>query len=158
MWLAGFAGWQNSRAHVVHLEPYSTPPTIILLHQHTNYNMSSIEDPKQSSLRTGQTSHNALGINAPPSPAYKSTPADSSMHYTCFIRLPFLRGDFVDPPQVSKTWEICSFDRYWHEQVDWNSTKDRALWKIISKASNSKELDCMYCLMLTNEYIKLTFW
>ncbi|KAI4733593.1 hypothetical protein E4T50_15848 [Aureobasidium sp. EXF-12298] len=65
--------------------------------------MSSIEDPKQLSLRTGQTSQNALGINAPPSPAYKSAPADSS--------------------------------------VDWNSTKDRALWKIISKASNSKELD-----------------
>ncbi|KAG9983514.1 hypothetical protein KCU98_g6037, partial [Aureobasidium melanogenum] len=86
--------------------------------------MSSIEDPKQLSLRTGQTSHNALGINAPPSPAYKSAPADSSVHYTCFIRLPFPRGDFVDPPQV-----------------DWNSTKDRALWKIISKASNSKELD-----------------
>ncbi|TIA64551.1 hypothetical protein D6C77_01356 [Aureobasidium pullulans] len=87
--------------------------------------MSSIEDTKQLSLRTGQTSNNALGINAPPSPAYKSAPADSSVHYTCFIRLPFARGDFVDPPQV-----------------DWNSTKDRALWKIISKASNSKELDC----------------
>ncbi|THY36241.1 hypothetical protein D6D01_00634 [Aureobasidium pullulans] len=65
--------------------------------------MSGIEDTKQLSLRTGQTSNNALGINAPPSPAYKSAPADSS--------------------------------------VDWNSTKDRALWKIISKASNSKELD-----------------
>ncbi|CAD0087999.1 unnamed protein product [Aureobasidium vineae] len=61
--------------------------------------MSSIEDPKQLSLRTAQTSNNALGINAPPSPAYKSAPADSSVHYTCFIRLPFPRGDFVDPPQ-----------------------------------------------------------
>ncbi|KAI4722675.1 hypothetical protein E4T48_01159 [Aureobasidium sp. EXF-10727] len=28
-------------------------------------------------------------------------------------------------------------------EVEWNSTKDRSLWKIISKASNSKELDCM---------------
>ncbi|KEQ74443.1 hypothetical protein M436DRAFT_62834 [Aureobasidium namibiae CBS 147.97] len=86
--------------------------------------MSHIEDPKQLSLRTAQLSNNALGINAPPSPANKSASADSSVHYTCFIRLPFARGDFVDPPQV-----------------DWNSTKDRALWKIISKASNSKELD-----------------
>lgn len=92
-----------SRAHLVHLEPYSIQPTIILLHQHTTYDMSSIEYPKQLSLRTGQTSHNALGINAPLSPAYKSAPADSSVHYTCFIRLPFPRGDFVDPPQVLKT-------------------------------------------------------
>jgi hypothetical protein len=81
--------------------PTSIPPTIVLLHQHIEHNMSSIEDHKQLSLRTGQISNNALGINAPPSPAHKSAPADSSVHYTCFIRLPFCRGDFVDPPQVS---------------------------------------------------------
>jgi len=46
------------------------------------------------------------------------------MQYTCFIRLPFPRGDFEDPPPV-----------------DWDATKDRALWKIISKAANSKDLD-----------------
>jgi hypothetical protein len=80
--------------------PTSIPPTIIVL-QHIKHNMSSIEDHKQLSLRTGQLSNNALGINAPPSPAHKSAPADSSVHYTCFIRLPFCRGDFVDPPQVS---------------------------------------------------------
>ncbi|KAF2150115.1 hypothetical protein K461DRAFT_296497 [Myriangium duriaei CBS 260.36] len=45
-------------------------------------------------------------------------------HYTCLIRLPFPRGDFVDPPPV-----------------DWDATKDKALWKIISKAANSKDLD-----------------
>lgn len=78
----------------------SRPPTIILLHHHSNYIMSSIEDPKQLTLRTGQLSNNALGINAPPSPAHKSAPSDPSVHYTCFIRLPFCRGDFVDPPQV----------------------------------------------------------
>ncbi|GAM90354.1 hypothetical protein ANO11243_083970 [Dothideomycetidae sp. 11243] len=45
-------------------------------------------------------------------------------HYTCLIRLPFPRGDFVDPPPV-----------------DWDAAKDKALWKIISKAANSKDLD-----------------
>ncbi|KAI4755353.1 hypothetical protein E4T52_08305 [Aureobasidium sp. EXF-3400] len=98
--------------------------------------MSTIEDPKQLSLRTGQLSNNALGINAPPSPAHKSAPSDSSVHYTCFIRLPFSRGDFVDPPQKRLDGLFLMF-----KKVDWNSTKDRALWKIISKASNSKELD-----------------
>jgi hypothetical protein len=80
---------------------FHNPPSSFF-HQHIKSTMSSIEDPKQLSLRTGQTSQNALGINAPPSPAYKSAPADSSVHYTCFIRLPFPRGDFVDPPQVFK--------------------------------------------------------
>jgi hypothetical protein len=77
-----------------------TPPIAPLI-------MSAIEQAKQLSLRTGQApSNNALGINAPPSPAFKSTAAaDSSVHYTCFIRLPFPRGDFVDPPQVS----VCYF-------------------------------------------------
>jgi len=79
------------------------PPTILMppfFHQHPNHIMSHIEDPKQLSLRTAQLSNNALGINAPPSPANKSAPADLSVHYTCFVRLPFARGDFVDPPQV----------------------------------------------------------
>ncbi|KAF2225296.1 hypothetical protein BDZ85DRAFT_280476 [Elsinoe ampelina] len=44
--------------------------------------------------------------------------------YTCLIRLPFPRGDFVDPPPV-----------------DWDTTKDAALWKLISKAANSKDLN-----------------
>ena len=45
-------------------------------------------------------------------------------HYTVFIRLPFARNGFQDPPPV-----------------EWDSVKDKALWKLISKASNSKELD-----------------
>lgn len=54
-------------------------------------------------------------------PQLKSTPP---AHYTVFIRLPFKRGDFQDPTPV-----------------EWDSTKDKALWKLISKASNTKELD-----------------
>lgn len=47
-----------------------------------------------------------------------------SPHYTVFIRLPFPRDGFEDPAPVQ-----------------WDSAKDKALWKIISKTSNSKDLD-----------------
>lgn len=47
----------------------------------------------------------------------------SPVHYTCFIRLPFPRGEFEDP-----------------QQVEWDTNKDRALWKIISKATDRKEI------------------
>ncbi|KAI9689225.1 MAG: hypothetical protein M1822_000963 [Bathelium mastoideum] len=56
--------------------------------------------------------------------ASKRHAADSDVHYTAFIRLPFARGDFVDPLPV-----------------DWDAAKDKALWKVISRASNSKELN-----------------
>ncbi|MCJ1274363.1 hypothetical protein MMC21_002159 [Puttea exsequens] len=47
------------------------------------------------------------------------------VHYTVLIRLPFPRGDFVDPPAV-----------------DWDSSKDRELWDFLSKAqSKGRELD-----------------
>ena len=113
-----------SRASVAQLGPRALSPyqpTILFLHQHINPIMSTIEDPKQLSLRTKELSNNALGINAPPSPAHKSAPADSSVHYTCFIRLPFSRGDFVDPPQVvlymSETlvWTVSDSEIGWLE-------------------------------------------
>lgn len=44
--------------------------------------------------------------------------------YTVFIRLPFPRQDFEDPPPV-----------------EWDAVKDKALWKLISTASNSNELN-----------------
>ncbi|KAK5117446.1 hypothetical protein LTR85_008831 [Meristemomyces frigidus] len=59
-------------------------------------------------------------------PSPKPTPAQikPNVHYTCFIRLPFPRNGFEDPPPV-----------------EWDAAKDRALWKWISKTSNSKDLD-----------------
>ncbi|EKD16757.1 uncharacterized protein L3040_006259 [Drepanopeziza brunnea f. sp. 'multigermtubi'] len=48
----------------------------------------------------------------------------SDPYYTVFIRLPFSRGDFVDPPPV-----------------DWDASKDKALWKILSKASKNSDID-----------------
>ncbi|KAK7972915.1 Autophagy-related 29 [Apiospora saccharicola] len=41
--------------------------------------------------------------------------------YTVFIRLPFARGDFVDPPPVN-----------------WDSSKDEALWNIISEVAKTE--------------------
>ncbi|KAI5300339.1 hypothetical protein KEM55_008103 [Ascosphaera atra] len=42
--------------------------------------------------------------------------AEANPHYTVFIRLPFERKDFVDPPAV-----------------EWNSAKDALLWKVLSR-------------------------
>ncbi|KAF2735127.1 hypothetical protein EJ04DRAFT_511962 [Polyplosphaeria fusca] len=44
--------------------------------------------------------------------------------FTVLLRLPFTRGDFVDPPYA-----------------DWNEAKDRALWRVISKSSKTSDLD-----------------
>lgn len=59
-----------------------------------------------------------------PSPKPAPTQAKGNVHYTCFIRLPFPRNGFEDPAPV-----------------EWDADKDRALWKWISKTSNSKDLD-----------------
>ncbi|KAF2021909.1 hypothetical protein BU24DRAFT_417557 [Aaosphaeria arxii CBS 175.79] len=48
----------------------------------------------------------------------------SAVQFTTLIRLPFARGDFVDPPQA-----------------DWNAAKDRALWKVISKSPKTSDLN-----------------
>lgn len=45
-------------------------------------------------------------------------------HFTVFIRLPFPRGDFVDPPPVA-----------------WDSSNDRALWDILYRADKGREVD-----------------
>ncbi|EHA46208.1 hypothetical protein MGG_02790 [Pyricularia oryzae 70-15] len=46
---------------------------------------------------------------------------ESEPTYTVFIRLPFPRGDFVDPPPVN-----------------WDSAKDEALWNILSGVSKGE--------------------
>ena len=45
-------------------------------------------------------------------------------HYTVLIRLPFNRGDFVDPPPVA-----------------WSNAKERALWDIMSRQPKNSEVD-----------------
>jgi hypothetical protein len=44
--------------------------------------------------------------------------------FTVFIRLPFPRGDFVDPPPV-----------------EWNAAKDQALWDILSRPAKGDDID-----------------
>ncbi|KAL4873578.1 hypothetical protein BDV12DRAFT_80911 [Aspergillus spectabilis] len=44
--------------------------------------------------------------------------------FTILIRLPFPRGDFVDPPPV-----------------EWNAAKDQALWDILSRPSKGNDID-----------------
>ncbi|KAF2131914.1 hypothetical protein P153DRAFT_364388 [Dothidotthia symphoricarpi CBS 119687] len=44
--------------------------------------------------------------------------------FTVLIRLPFVRGSFVDPPQAQ-----------------WDAEKDRQLWKVISKTSKTSDLN-----------------
>lgn len=45
-------------------------------------------------------------------------------HFTLFIRLPFARGDFVDPPPVA-----------------WSAAKERELWEVLSRSSRGYEID-----------------
>ena len=47
--------------------------------------------------------------------------AEIENHFTVFIRLPFNRGDFVDPPAVA-----------------WSAAKERALWDVISRQAQGK--------------------
>ncbi|KAF2805341.1 uncharacterized protein BDZ99DRAFT_525044 [Mytilinidion resinicola] len=75
----------------------------------------------------GIHTRNMSNASAPQDPRAQrrgSVLSKPEIHYTAFIRLPFARGDFVDPPQV-----------------DWNATKDRALWKIISRSPKTADLD-----------------
>jgi len=80
--------------------------------------------------RTAHSRQNfAVAMTPPPEVAPGKQPlqarSDPAIHYTCFIRLPFLRPEnFPDPPPVV-----------------WDAVKDKALWKLISKASNSRDLD-----------------
>lgn len=52
----------------------------------------------------------------PTSAAAKAVTSKPALSYTLIVRLPFPRGDFVDPPPVS-----------------WDAAKDRKLWKLISR-------------------------
>ncbi|KAH0556285.1 hypothetical protein GP486_005788 [Trichoglossum hirsutum] len=69
-----------------------------------------------------------------PAAAPAASPADT--HFSVFVRLPFPRNGFIDPAPV-----------------DWDASKDRALWKILSRASRSSDLDCSclaVCPILSN--------
>ncbi|KAL3470956.1 hypothetical protein BJX99DRAFT_267086 [Aspergillus californicus] len=54
------------------------------------------------------------------------SPTQVENRFTVLIRLPFPRGDFVDPPPV-----------------EWSAAKDQALWDILSRpSSKANDIDC----------------
>jgi hypothetical protein len=65
----------------------------------------------------------------------------SHMQFTMLIRLPFARGNFVDPPQVREA-NVSRMTMLTHVQVQWDADRDRQLWKVISKSSKTSDLDC----------------
>lgn len=76
---------------------------------------------------------------------------DGEPSYTVYIRLPFPRGDFVDPPPVSDPTLYCHksitvlISIYLH-QVKWDASKDESLWRILSGVAKT-EIDCkLFCL------------
>ncbi|KFY98341.1 hypothetical protein V498_01492 [Pseudogymnoascus sp. VKM F-4517 (FW-2822)] len=53
-----------------------------------------------------------------------SSPEDPEPLYTVIVRVPFPRDNFVDPPPVA-----------------WDASKDRSLWKILSKTPKNSEMN-----------------
>ena len=78
---------------------------------------------KTSSTLVAQHDMPAATLLQPVQDSSTRTP-ERNVHYTVFIRLPFCRGEFEDPPPVR-----------------WDSAKDKQLWKLISNSSNSSNLD-----------------
>lgn len=64
--------------------------------------------------------------------------------YTVYVRVPFPRGDFVDPPPVRLLPSMLSFMDALAEdlKVEWDAAKERSLWKVLSKASKNSDIDC----------------
>ncbi|KAL1859749.1 hypothetical protein Daus18300_009471 [Diaporthe australafricana] len=60
---------------------------------------------------------------------------DGDPNYTVYIRLPFPRGDFVDPPPVK-----------------WDASKDESLWKILSGVAKT-EIDWVELFEVTVDFL-----
>ncbi|KAI9781196.1 MAG: hypothetical protein M1816_002456 [Peltula sp. TS41687] len=78
------------------------------------------------SSRTRSTSLEKT-ITMPPQTTISKGSALSALpetHFTVFIRLPFPRADFEDPPPV-----------------EWNAAKERALWRVLSQASGGSDIN-----------------
>ncbi|KAI9769441.1 MAG: hypothetical protein M1840_004144 [Geoglossum simile] len=82
--------------------------------------------PLSLSSATSKATNTAPVKRQAPSTA-AATASTPDTHFTVFVRLPFPRNGFIDPAPV-----------------DWDASKDRALWKILSRASRSSDLDCEF--------------
>lgn len=66
--------------------------------------MSSFQEPASRAV-SGGSQQDVLPAASKAMPKSAAAPAaEPNVHYTCFIRLPFPRADFVDPPQVRKVY------------------------------------------------------
>ncbi|CAI6335817.1 unnamed protein product [Periconia digitata] len=67
----------------------------------------------------------------------------SGVQFTALIRLPFARGDFAEPPPVRlydrSNLTSCVLTML---QASWDSSKDRALWRLVSKSAKASDLNC----------------
>lgn len=72
-------------------------------------------------------------------------PEHKDTNFTVFIRLPFPRGDFVDPPPVRSSF-LWMLSHVLTDQVEWNAAKDQALWDVLSRPSKGDDIDCMSSL------------
>ncbi|RKF58732.1 Autophagy-related protein 29 [Golovinomyces cichoracearum] len=79
--------------------------------------------------------------------------ASDDAQYIVFIRVPFPRGNFVDPPPVITTSLI--FEASLSKQVDWNAAKDKQLSKILSNTSRKSDID--WNNLATKFEVPLTF-
>ncbi|KAK3707246.1 hypothetical protein LTR37_012247 [Vermiconidia calcicola] len=92
-----------------------------------------MEPPRKPAIHSRRSSAMSTPLPDPEPKPFKQQPSPvpepqtnavnpNNVDYTVFIRLPFPRGDFQDPPQVQ-----------------WDSSKDKALWKVVSAISTSKQ-------------------
>ena len=81
--------------------------------------------------------------------------------YEVYVRLPFNRGGFVDPPPVSVMSPrlIHTVMTAIHEnltpfhQVDWDDSKSDALWNIISEVERTeRKIDCKWHFAIAGEF------
>ncbi|KAI9841269.1 MAG: hypothetical protein M1837_000805 [Sclerophora amabilis] len=89
----------------------------------TSSRSSAVPSRSAGPSHTGDST-SRRGQQHQPRNAEASNPPPPDVHYTVLIRLPFPRHGFVDPPSV-----------------DWNTSKDNALWKILSRTSNGREIN-----------------
>ena len=87
------------------------------------YNVKG-ETPSRSSVTILNIRHFRRDLFLEMEERSDQTDADIEHHFTVLVRLPFKRGDFIDPPPVA-----------------WSAAKERELWHIISRPSKGNAID-----------------
>lgn len=102
-----------------------------------SHNGSIPRPPGALSSRENSRRGPAAALSTPRGPA--------EPQYTVYIRLPFPRNGFVDPPRVGlREGGSCESGGTLVDtrQVEWDATKERYLWKVISRGNRNADVDC----------------